>query len=405
MSQSKIPFVNLKQVNLDPKNTKIHKNTYKYISSCLFDNSNYNEHEIITLTKKIGTSKNDKIICLANLFSIAIKSDRISLMQRIMDEYKDCKETQKFIVNAYNKDYTPLMRAAYNGSIESVKFLLGYGADIKIINIENEDIFSATKVGLVEKIKAKPHLKLLITNKYKEIYEYLSWWNKSDTTIEMRMASVKIEDYKSLKHKQVVKPVEFKMPENSLLNIAYNIYEQIDEFIESYVEATNGTKMEKLFNEINLLLEHNIIQVDKTKVVIDKYIKDLTSDFDDIFPILKLDVCSKVVEAQPSEESAAAGGPALVEPKLAPIPVEPKKKSIKLKSLIDSNEDINEQLLAYIPKYIEEYDTDMLKNIFNDINTLIKNLLITPSEVKAIIEPHHDTLMSDFIKQYSILKL
>ena len=45
--------------------------------------------------------------------------------------------------------------------------------NIDIINIDGENIFTATMSGLKQKITDNPECKLLISHKYQEIYEYL----------------------------------------------------------------------------------------------------------------------------------------------------------------------------------------------------------------------------------------
>jgi hypothetical protein len=157
---SKKPYVKLGLIKLDIKNACIHPNTYKYIRYDIV-NKLKNPNDIIHQVKSIGHGDTDKILCLTNLFFICVKSDKIDMMQRIIDHFKDEKNVQNFIVNAYDRDYTPLMHATYNGCIESVKFLLSYGANIDIINKDGEDIFSATTAGLNKALTAEKVLKLL----------------------------------------------------------------------------------------------------------------------------------------------------------------------------------------------------------------------------------------------------
>jgi len=452
MQTIKKPFVKLGHVKLDVSNARIHPNTYKYIRFEILGKLK-NEADIIYEVKSLGTAANDKIICLANLFFACVKEDKIGLMQRIMDVYKNDKPIQKFIANAYDRDYTPLMHAVYRGRIESVKFLLSFGADINNINIKNETVFSAAFEGLKDQLKdpKNKYADMLITNKFREIDDFLKWWNLSDTTAEMRLDAIKIDNYNDVKPKTIVQvqaqakaviqqpeiviPVEtFKMPPGSLLSID-RAKEDIKELVETYIENSNTFMMKKLFNEINVLIDNKIINTQAIKTILEPFIDIIMMDFDDVYPILKLDEAKveaslqpKVVECLPLREVKVE---ASLQPKVVEcLPLREAKVEAKIEAnveteIIQLNQDVNDefevnikfqcpinikcdlvkQITDLLDQYINKYDKKMMKKLFNDINSIVKSGFITSIDMKIILEPFVDTLFSDYFREVSILKL
>lgn len=431
MQTIKKPFVKLGHVKLDVNNARIHPNTYKYIRYEILGKLK-NEADIIYEVKSLGTAANDKIICLTNLFFACVKEDKIGLMQRIMDVYKNDKPVQKFIANAYDRDYTPLMHAVYRGRIESVKFLLSFGADINNINIKNETVFSAAFEGLKDQLKdpKNKYADMLITNKFREIDDFLKWWNLSDTTAEMRLDAIKIDNYNDVKPKiivqaqakasplqeakaviqqpEIVIPVEtFKMPPGSLLSID-RAKEDIKELVETYIENSNTFMMKKLFNEINVLIDNKIIDTQAIKTILEPFIDIIMMDFDDVYPILKLDEAKVEASLQPKVVECLPLQEAKVETEIIQLNQDVNDEfevNIKFQCPINIKYDLAKQITDLLDQYINKYDKKMMKKLFNDINSIVKSGFISSIDMKLILEPFVDTLFSDYFREVSILKL
>ena len=242
------------------QSAKINSIVFKYIKSLL---NNKNEFDIIKLTKAIGYSPIDKIICLANLFFICVKQDKISLMQIIIDSINE--KEKEFIINAYDRDYTPLMQAAYYGSFNSLKLLLIWGADVNSINIHEEDVTTAAKEGLKNSLKSlkekkQESLEILVKPKYDSIIDYIQYWkdnlnnpNKDNIFINEQNNKYKIIDIES------------------------DILSQIETILQSCIDDCKIKILTELFLEINNLMDDKLV-LKKDIINIINEVKDILED-------------------------------------------------------------------------------------------------------------------------------
>lgn len=241
-------YANLKR-DLDLNNTNIHAKIFNYLNYILREEQ---ENEIIKQTLSIGVSLNDKIIVLANLFFICVRTDKISLIQNIIRsvQFRFKENSQKYIyymVNAYDRNYTPLMRAAYNCSTICLRLLLIWGANMDVININGDDINADAKKGYLQRCAEHPEYELFEKNKYKETIAFIKYWKENKDNI------AELND-----------------------NIVYS-EEDIDKIMLECVENTNTYKLTKLFED----LEANNINIPEN--IINKYRNDLIEDFDDLY--------------------------------------------------------------------------------------------------------------------------
>lgn len=226
---------------------------------------------IINTVKMIGYSHIDKLLCLTMLFQICVRQEKASLMQRIIDGISD--SDRQFMVNAYDRKYTPLMQAAYNGSVSSVKLLLIWNANINEINVDGEDISAAIDAGLKDQIKKTPLLEIFLIPKFQEIHTFIKAWKNSDDCLVAK-PSVEVIN---------VKPEKIKLIKNS-----DESSEEIAELLQLYIDDYNKHQLTVLFEEINELICQGKTSKQIVSTVIKIHMDVLQEDFKDILAILKI---------------------------------------------------------------------------------------------------------------------
>ena len=281
-------------IRLKSTDTKINGKIHSYIKTLSTVLSN--ENEIIRMTKAIGHSENDKLICLANLFFICVRRDRTSLMQRIVDSLSkdNIKEELNFIVNGNDLNYTPIMRAAYHGSVNSIKLLLPWGSDINFINCDGEDIVSATEAGLRDTLLANQKngnlnfAEIFDVQRYHDIKEYINFWNENKNNPDREELFfdliTKDETFDETKDDTTN---ETKKKYN-ILNTNENLSEQIETKLQDYIENSNIQKMTDLFLDINELIKDNLIDKIDINQIIEQYREILMDEYDNEFKVLEL---------------------------------------------------------------------------------------------------------------------
>lgn len=241
---------------LDLRDTNLHSKVYNHLCHIL---QNKQEMDIINEAYDIGFKINDKIIVLTNLFFLCIRRGRVSLMQRIIGFVKhrcakNANEYISYIINAFDRNYTPIMRAASNCSIACIRLLLIWGADINTININGEDVFAAAKYGYEMRCKEFANYELFETKKYNETIRFIKYWKENG----------------SILHDDLQKE------EHDLIDVDQNIDEQIDKILLQCLEDTNEGKLKLLFEEI----ANKNIKI--SKEILSKYEDELKDEFPSI---------------------------------------------------------------------------------------------------------------------------
>jgi hypothetical protein len=238
---------------LDVNNTIIHSKIYNYLKQILISKQ---ETNIINDAYNIGFKINDKILILANLFYLCVRNERISLMQRIIQFVKskfhnDADQYISFIINGYDRNYTPMMRAANKCSLQSMRLLLVWGANIHCINPNGEDVLAAAKYGYETRCNNFPEYEIFETKKYNEITKFI--------------AEYKTELNNTIENELII--------ESNILNNNDDIDQQVETIIIECLENTNEYKLIKFFEE----LKQNNIKVPLT--IISKYEQEIASEF------------------------------------------------------------------------------------------------------------------------------
>ena len=268
-------FINSGIVRFDVNKASVHPKVYNYIKDVFKTKSSL---ESIHAVMNIGVSRLDKIIGLANLFFLAVRGDKIAIMQNIIDMVQ--RGERQFIVNAYDRKYTPIMQAAYNGCDQSVKLLLIWGADTKQINCDGEDVFSAAQSGMEMMIQNHPSMEILIEAKFKKITDFISSWDPtfSDDIEQKDQPSIAVAAASSTDE------VSY---EYNLINPSDDIVSQFTEILESCIEDCNNVTMKKLFDDINNLIV-NGFDIEKIRPIIEENREYLEDDFSAEFSLLAI---------------------------------------------------------------------------------------------------------------------
>jgi hypothetical protein len=272
-------FLNMKKTVLDINDTRIHPKVYNYIAGLFYS---HDDNEVIHRTITIGINHNDKIMAIAHLFFLCVRYDKISIMQRIFDNRILKKSDQQFIINAYDRNYTPIMRAAYHGSPKAFKLLLHWGANPNPINIKGETVFNAMDAGLNDILETKPLLEIFERPKFQEMRSYLERW----------YANAGIGEKTSI-DTDIIIDVSVEINENTsisinlqILTLNDDIEDQIDIAIASSMEDYNIAKLSTLFSDIKCLLGNNYISRDAVNVIIDNYRDVLVEEFPEQYALL-----------------------------------------------------------------------------------------------------------------------
>ena len=270
------PVLNLKIKTLTPTCTSVPSYVYHYIKNLL---SKHGDYDVIKYTINIAKSYNDRIIALANLFYICVRQNKMTTIVFIFRELSDSEKL--FVINSYDRLYTPIMHAAYDGSYDAVKLLIIYKADINITNINNEDIRSAAlegyKFSLTKLISIEQESRsIFIKPKYDKIIELID--NIRNNTLG---DDINLNEFNFNKK---LNSFEYK-----IINIENDIFKQLTETIIHCIEDCNTTIMCKLFIEINNLITDKIVNKDDIVNFINKYKNELNEEYPEEFLILNIE--------------------------------------------------------------------------------------------------------------------
>ena len=268
-------FINSGTVRYDINKASVHPKVYNYIKDVFKSKSPL---EGIHAVMNIGVSRIDKIIGLANLFFLAVRGDKIAIMQNIIDMVQ--RGERQFIANAYDRKYSPIMQAAYNGCDQSVKLLLIWGADTKQINCDGEDVFSAAQSGMEMMIKNHPSMEILIEAKFKKITDFITSWDPTFSDDFDNQES----DFVSASVPTSIDEVSY---EYKLINPSDDIVPQFTEILGSCIDDCNNITMKKLFDDINNLIV-NGFDIEKIRSVIEENRECLEEDFSTEFSMLAI---------------------------------------------------------------------------------------------------------------------
>lgn len=102
----------------------------------------------------------------------AASHNRIDILEHYL---KDDNDRIKFLNCPFGRQgYTSVFRAAYNGNITTLKFLVCIGGDITIKNTENESVLDAIEEGRVQNVIKNQDDAIFIEDRYNECKKFIS---------------------------------------------------------------------------------------------------------------------------------------------------------------------------------------------------------------------------------------
>lgn len=101
--------------------------------------------------------------------------DKLEIIEFILRSVKNREE----IANSKcgPKEFTPIFKSAYKGSIRALKMLLCAGADINIVNSKGETVMQALEQGNIDYNHRNPQNKVFTDDRYNECKSFLQNWN------------------------------------------------------------------------------------------------------------------------------------------------------------------------------------------------------------------------------------
>jgi hypothetical protein len=101
--------------------------------------------------------------------------DKLEIIELILDRSEDREK----IVNAKcgPKEFTPIFKSAYKGSIRALKILLCAGSDVTIQNKMGETVMQALEQGNIDTNNRNPTFKIFTDERYAECRKFLNEWN------------------------------------------------------------------------------------------------------------------------------------------------------------------------------------------------------------------------------------
>lgn len=101
--------------------------------------------------------------------------DRLEIIELILRIVKNREE----IANSKcgPKQFTPIFKSAYKGSIRALKMLLCAGADINIVNSKGETVMQALEQGNIDYNTRNPQNKIFTDFRFDECRKFLSSWD------------------------------------------------------------------------------------------------------------------------------------------------------------------------------------------------------------------------------------
>lgn len=237
-----------------PKGVKI------YVDG-LFDKSLNSRDFMKELRKEIKTSSRIWESTLVYVIHEAACRDKLTVIEIILDKLSNRSK----IVNSKcgPKEFTPIFKSAYKGSISALKMLMCAGADLTIKNKMGETVMEALEQGNIDTNKRNPQNKIFTDERYSECRNFLNTWNpdKKKEVKEDFVAYVPPSMRNSEKSN-----LEFKELDDNILNLdesdflteyknstdIQNYIEKTDDPLETLVNLTinSAEKNEECFNKL-----------------------------------------------------------------------------------------------------------------------------------------------------------
>lgn len=147
----------------------------KKIVDNLFDRGLGSYEFLKEIKKEIRSNSNIWKSTVIYIINEAACRDKLEIIELILDKLPDREK----IVNAKcgPKEFTPIFKSAYKGSIRALKILLCAGSDITIKNKMGETVMQALEQGNIDTNNRNPTFKIFTDERYNECRDFLNNWN------------------------------------------------------------------------------------------------------------------------------------------------------------------------------------------------------------------------------------
>ena len=127
------------------------------------------------VNKEIQTSSRIWDSTLVYIIHEAACRDNLEIIELILDRATNRSK----LVNSKcgPKEFTPIFKSAYKGSIRALKMLLCAGADLTIQNKMGETVLQALDQGNIDTNSRKPEYKIFTDERYSECQDFLKNWD------------------------------------------------------------------------------------------------------------------------------------------------------------------------------------------------------------------------------------
>ena len=152
---------------------------------------------------------------------------------------------EKKIVNSKcgPKEFTPIFKSAYKGSIRALKMLLCAGADLSIKNKMGESVIQALNQGNLDTNKRNPNNKIFTDDRYEECRTFLNnWGNKKERVIDINFKAYVPPNKRDIKEEKKITDVNEDILSLDIEDFL-SVYKSSDEII-NYInnnESPNET--------------------------------------------------------------------------------------------------------------------------------------------------------------------
>ena len=242
---------------------------------------------------KVKTSSNIWESTLVYILHEASSCDKLEIIEFILDS--STNRTKLVNSKCGPKEFTPIFKSAYKGSIRALKMLCIAGADKTIINKIGETVMEALEQGNIDMNNRSPSVKIFTNDRFSECRHFLSNWDPdrikdrvidkdfvayippNKRTDEDEVEVDKIIDDES----EVGKIIDEVIDDESFTDL------NINEFIEVYKSARDINRyITTTLSPNDTLVEICIGAAEKSNEIFDELMANISELTDDIITVL-----------------------------------------------------------------------------------------------------------------------
>jgi len=211
----------------------IPKGVKQYVDK-LFEKGSGSRDFMKEVKKEIRTSSRIWDSTLVYIIHEAACRDKLEIIELILDR----SSNRSKLVNSKcgPKEFTPIFKSAYKGSIRALKMLLCAGADLTIQNKMGETVIQALDQGNIDTNSRDPAFKIFTDERYSECKEFLKNWDPERNNNKVVDENFKAYVPPNKRTEKSTKEIDFtNMDINDFLEMCKS-----SEDINSYINTTES---------------------------------------------------------------------------------------------------------------------------------------------------------------------